>query len=254
MDLDHEEGGTSLHGSLGLLESDVDLLGDPDSQDSDSGLLESSSGLPDLIDPMQPVDSYKNVKSKDFMGLEVGSSQPEQEAFSLLNQPYSGMQTQNRILFPSNSQTKSEPELKSSHASSIQGIFGLTQPFSGVHPQNRTQVSGSQIRTETPVSGAQSLQYSGFTVQGGMIPRIACETGNTHSLSTNLGSGTSDPLSPPLVGAQPSLPPPLIPSIPRERQGGANSAPGQKSTEKGDALDKVCDVLGDIVDTFDSLL
>ncbi|XP_050728313.1 rab5 GDP/GTP exchange factor-like [Eriocheir sinensis] len=256
LDLDHEEGGTSLHGSLGLLGSDVDLLCDPDSQDSDGGLLESTSGLPDLIDPMRPVDSYKNVRNQDFMGLEeVGSSQTSgQEVFGLLSQPYSGIQTQNRTPFSSNSQPKSESELRSGQASSSQGIFGLSQPFSGVPPQNKTQFSGSQARTEIQASGSQSLQYSGFTVQGGKIPSIACETGNNHSLSSHLDSSTSDPLSPPLIGAQPSLPPPLIPSIPGERQGGVSSASGQKNSEKGDALDKVCDVLGDIVETFDSLL
>lgn len=255
LDLDNEEGGTGLHGSQGLLGSDVDLLCDPDSQDSDGGLLESTSGLPDLIDPMRPVDSYKNVSSQDFMGLEeVGSNQTSgQEVFGLLNQPYSTIQTQNRTLFPSDSQPKSESELRSGQASSSKGIFGLSQPFSDVNSQNKTQFSGSQTRNEIQTSSSQSLQYSGFTVQGGKIPSIACETGNNHSLSSQLDSSTSDPLSPPLVGAQPSLPPPLIPSIPGERQG-VSIASGQKSNEKGDALDKVCDVLGDIVETFDSLL
>lgn len=256
LDLDPAEGGTSFHGSMDLLGTDIDLLCDPESQDSEGGLLESTSGLPDLIDPMQPVDSHKNVQNKEFMGLEeVGSSQTSgQEVFGLYGQPCSGIQAQNRALFSFNSQLKSEPELRSDQTSSSAGIFNLNQPFPGVPLQNTTQFSDSPARTETHTSGSQSLQYSGFTVQGGKIPSIACETGNNHSLSSHLDSGTSDPLSPPLIGARPSLPPPLIPSIPGERQGGASSASTQKNSEKGDALDKVCDVLGDIVETFDSLL
>lgn len=255
LDLD-QEGGTSLHGSLGLLGSEVDLLCDPDSQDSDSGLLESASGLPDLINPMRPIDSNKNVRNKDLMGLdEVGSSQTSgQEVFGLFSQPYSGIQAQNKTLFQSNSQPDREMELRSGQVSSSQGIIGLSQPFSGVPLQNKIPFSGSVAKTEFQAAASQSLQYSGFTVQGGKIPSIACETGNTHSLSSHLDSGTLDPLSPPSVGAQPSLPPPLIPSIPGERQGAVSNTSGQKCNEKGDALDKVCDVFGDIVETFDSLL
>lgn len=255
MDLDHEEGGASLHGSLGLLGSDVDLLGDPDSQDSEGGLLESTSRLPDLIDPMRPVDSRIDARNKDFMGLEVGSGQTsDEEMFGLLTPSYSDSQTQNRTLFSASSNPKSEPELRCGQTSTSKGVFGLSQPFSGVPSQSRIQFPGSQAKTGAQASGSQSLQYSGFTVQGGKIPRIACETGNTHSLSSQLDSSSTDPLSPPLIGVQPSLPPPMIPSIPGEGQGGASSASGQKSSEKGDALDKVCDVLGDIVETFDSLL
>ena len=213
---------TSIQGLTDLLGSDVDLLGSTtDSQEGASGMLESTSALPDLIGPIKSIERSKESKNtQGFMNLE---------------------------------------EMRLSQASN-QGMFSLNQPYSGIPTQNTTQYSSPQIKSEQPrygtQSGQSSLSYSGFTIQGGKIPRIPCETGNTHSISSPIEpphSGCSDPLSPTLIGSQPALPPPLIPSIPGERQEASGS--GQKCSEKkGDALDKVCDVLGDIVDTFDSLL
>lgn len=222
LEIDPEETDSSIQGLTGLLGTDIDLLGsDADSQEAESGMLESTSGLPDLIGPIRSTQCSKNpMNHKDFLNLE---------------------------------------EIRPTWSSS-QGTFALNQPYSSVQVQNKTQYSSPQTENEKHISGTQSgqasLPYSGFTVQGGKIPRIACETGNTHSLSSPLESsqpGSSDPLSPPLIGSQPALPPPLIPSISLERQ--EAGASGQKNSEKkGDALDKVCDVLGDIVETFDNLL
>ncbi|XP_042228001.1 rab5 GDP/GTP exchange factor-like isoform X2 [Homarus americanus] len=96
--------------------------------------------------------------------------------------------------------------------------------------------------------------YSGFTIQGGRIPNIPCDTGHLpHSFST-----PPDPLSPPLEGPQPPLPPPLIPTA-SGAEGGSSGASSEVSTprqqlQKEDTIDKVYSVLGDIVQTFDSLL
>ncbi|KAG0725321.1 Rab5 GDP/GTP exchange factor [Chionoecetes opilio] len=212
--VDPEEPDSSIHGLTGLLGSDIDLLGpDADALEAESGMLGSSSGLPDLIGPVRSTEGSRN---HNYLNLdEIGSAQ---------------------------------------------GMFALNQPFQSAKIQNNTQYSIPPTKNEKHLSGTlsgqDSLLYSGFTIQGGKIPSIACETGNTHSLSSPLEppqSCSADPLSPPLTGSQPALPPPLIPSIPGERQ--EASATGQKdSQKKGDALDKVCDVLGDIVETFDSLL
>uniref|UniRef100_A0A0P4VZ61 Rab5 GDP/GTP exchange factor n=1 Tax=Scylla olivacea TaxID=85551 RepID=A0A0P4VZ61_SCYOL len=222
LDIDIEETDNSMHGSSGLLGSDIDLLGpDTDSQEVKSGTVESASGLPDLIGPICSTEHSKNTKNhKDFLNIEeIGSNQASNQGMFALNQSYSSMPTKNMMQY-SSPQTKSEKHVSDT------------------------------------LSRQASLPYSGFTVQGGKIPSIACDTGNTHSLSSPLEQsqpGSSDPLSPPLVGSHPALPPPLIPSVPGERQ--EAGASGQKNSEKkGDALDKVCDVLGDIIETFDSLL
>ncbi|MPC18144.1 Rab5 GDP/GTP exchange factor [Portunus trituberculatus] len=206
LDIDLEETDNSMLGSAGLLGSDIDLLGpDADFQEVKSGMVESASGLPDLIGPIRSTENSKITKNhKDFLNLEeIGSNQVSNQGMFALNQSYSSMSTKNMMEY-SSPQTKSEKHMSDT------------------------------------LSRQASLPYSGFTIQGGKIPSIACDTGNTHSLSSpheQSQPGSSDPLSPPLVGSHPALPPPLIPSVPGERQEAGVS--GQKSSEKkGDALDK----------------
>ncbi|KAK8721875.1 hypothetical protein OTU49_012616 [Cherax quadricarinatus] len=97
--------------------------------------------------------------------------------------------------------------------------------------------------------------YSGFTIQGGRIPSIPCDTGNMHLFST-----PPDPLSPPLEGPQLPLPPPLLPTTSRTdnrsctSSGDSTPRPSEKPLKREDTIDKVYNVLGDIVQTFDSLL
>lgn len=94
--------------------------------------------------------------------------------------------------------------------------------------------------------------YSGFTIQGGRIPSIPCDTGHSFSLPP-------DPLSPPLEGPQLPLPPPLIPTSGADGSAAASSEgstprSSERQLKKEDTIDKVCNVLGDFVQTFDNLL
>nr|XP_045608381.1 rab5 GDP/GTP exchange factor-like isoform X1 [Procambarus clarkii] len=97
--------------------------------------------------------------------------------------------------------------------------------------------------------------YSGFTIQGGRIPSIPCDTGHMHQFAS-----TPDPLPPPLEGPQPPLPPPLIPTA-SGLEGRANTScvgasprSSERPLKREDTIEKVYNVLGDIVQTFDSLL
>ncbi|CAF2155984.1 unnamed protein product [Rotaria magnacalcarata] len=101
-------------------------------------------------------------------------------------------------------------------------------------------------------SNRPQTQYTGFTVQGGRIPNIPCDTGVGHSrlpLSSTSPELTypHDPLSPPFIGMQGPLPPPLVPTASGTRQ-----ATTQKKGE--DKIDKMVNLLGDIVNTFDNLI
>lgn len=80
--------------------------------------------------------------------------------------------------------------------------------------------------------------YSGFTVQGGKIPSIPCDAGQVPSLPTTTIDST-------LPAPQAPLPPPLVPTP---------SAARAERAKEPDAIDKVYNVLGDIVQTFDNLL
>lgn len=118
-------------------------------------------------------------------------------------------------------------------------------------------LSATHINTRQPYTPSQSAptSYSGFTVQGEKIPSIPCETGDFHSFSAS-----HDPLSPPLEGPQATLPPPLIPtssgsdSSSTQALGGGSSGSTEKQLKREDTIDKVYNVLGDIVQTFDNLL
>ena len=108
-----------------------------------------------------------------------------------------------------------------------------------------TQQSQSNLKSES------STSYTGFTVQGGKIPSIPCETGYSHgSLSS-----PRDPLSPPFGSSHPSLPPPLLPTSSAEtRSEWEAEHKRNKNQSQEDTVDRVVNVLGDIVETFDNLL
>lgn len=123
-----------------------------------------------------------------------------------------------------------------------------------MQPNSSSQHTAASSSSSSTV-GDPSL-YTGFTVQGGRIPNIPCDTGHFHY------SSPCDPLSPPLETPQPSLPPPLIPMASggdggstRTSSGGSTPRSSEKQPlKKEDTIDKVYNVLGDIVQTFDNLL
>ena len=88
-----------------------------------------------------------------------------------------------------------------------------------------------------------NTSYTGFSVQGGRIPNIPCDTG------VGVGfNARADPLSPPIETApQPQLPPPLVPTCSISTN---ESTPigGEKRTDADKKEEK------DIVDTFDNLI
>lgn len=198
--------------------------GDSKSAEGSTSLLDDTppSGLPslpDLLDPFGPLEVGAS-------GIAASSLPPTLDPTVSLSNP---------LLLPSSSTATSLPPSLSSQQSFV------SSGASGAAPSSSSSVDS----------------YSGFTIQGGRIPSIPCDTGHFHKYST-----VPDPLSPPLEGPQHLLPPPLIPTA----SGGEGSSTGASSSEgstprsaerqlkKEDTIDKVYNVLGDIVQTFDNLL
>lgn len=126
----------------------------------------------------------------------------------------------------------------------------------------------SQSPGHIPTNKAASTpgqSYSGFSIQGGRIPSIPCDTGG--SFNTFTPGGALDPLSPSLERpTHPSLPPPLLPTssssggglppplLPMQGELAKKGGKSQSSVKEEDAIDKVYNVLGDIVESFDNLI
>lgn len=211
----------SLSFLQGLSDLDSGMLSngenDENSSRSKSAAKARDSSLPDLLDP--------------FDNLVVGdapSSLPP-------------------ILDPTVS--CSNPFLNSSNSPKPPGLPGA---YSSLQPSSSQHAATSTSSSSTV--GDPSL-YTGFTVQGGRIPNIPCDTGHFPY------SSPCDPLSPGLETPQPSLPPPLIPMASggdggstRTSSGGSTPRSSEKPLKKEDTIDKVYNVLGDIVQTFDNLL
>lgn len=206
-------------GMLSNGENDNDNSSRSKSAAKDGQLRAKDSSLPDLLDP--------------FDNLVVGdapSSLPP-------------------ILDPTVS--CSNPFLNSANSPKPPGLPGA---YSSMQPNSSSQHAAASSSSSSTV-GDPSL-YTGFTVQGGRIPNIPCDTGHFHY------SSPCDPLSPPLETPQPSLPPPLIPMASggdggstRTSSGGSTPRSSEKQPlKKEDTIDKVYNVLGDIVQTFDNLL
>ncbi|CAL4099907.1 unnamed protein product, partial [Meganyctiphanes norvegica] len=143
----------------------------------------------------------------------------------------------------------------------------LSHSLSSPHPDlnhDKLMQSPQHMTTNKAVTGQA---YSGFSIQGGRIPSIPCDTGG--SFNTFSGITQAEPLSPTLEGTQPSLPPPLLPtSMSASSSSGGLPQPllpvqgeltnihgkSQADGKKEDAIDKVYNVLGDIVESFDNLI
>ncbi|XP_068204495.1 rab5 GDP/GTP exchange factor [Palaemon carinicauda] len=217
---DLESAANGVSGSETQMTPDYHGTGDSMSAEGSSTLLDDTppSGLPSLPDLLDP-----------FGPLEVGGSGTTVSSLPPILDPTVSLS--NPLLLPSSSMAATLLPSASSHQSFAS---------SGAAP-----------------SGSSSINsYSGFTIQGGSIPSIPCDTGHFHKYST-----VPDPLSPPLEGPQHLLPPPLIPTASGEGSStGASSSEGstprasERQLKKEDTIDKVYNVLGDIVQSFDNML
>ncbi|KAK7068230.1 Rab5 GDP/GTP exchange factor [Halocaridina rubra] len=178
--------------------------------------------LPDLLDPFGP--------------LEIGGSDSAPNSLPPVLDPTVSLS--NPLLLPGNNLLPVHLPSASQSSSIAGGISSL----SSSHAQSSADI------------------YSGFTIQGGKIPSIPCDTGLFPKYAT-----VPDPLSPPLEGPQHLLPPPLVPTASGGDNKGlgsgtsassseANTPRSERQLKKEDTIDKVYNVLGDIVQTFDNLL
>ncbi|XP_076069333.1 rabaptin-5-associated exchange factor for Rab5 isoform X2 [Oratosquilla oratoria] len=123
-------------------------------------------------------------------------------------------------------------------------LVSRTNPFAQAP---KPQASSQPSSLPSPNTSRPGM-YSGFSIQGGRIPSIPCDTGHSKTFS-------ADPLASPVGSQQPSsLPPPLLPVADSAVAGPASSRGSEGAARKPDTIDKAFSVLGDIVETFDNLL
>lgn len=207
-------------------DGDIDAVKSPENKSLlDDSPISKMSSLPDLLDSFGPYgsDSLKNTSANVSPALDLTVS------------------VSNPFIHPITPSVP--PPLPPKHSFSKSMIVTGV----GVGPSVIKSACNAQPSHTPPQSS-----YSGFTIQGSRIPNIPCDTGHSFSLPP-------DPLSPPLEGPQLPLPPPLIPTSGAEgsiaaSSGGSTPRSSERQLKKEDTIDKVCNVLGDFVQSFDNLL
>ncbi|KAK4314732.1 hypothetical protein Pmani_013985 [Petrolisthes manimaculis] len=132
--------------------------------------------------------------------------------------------------------SESSMPTKSSHFPGELDPFG---PLAGGDKTTTTTTTSSHnpLPPASVTTTTTTTPYSGFTVQGGKIPSIPCDAGQVLPTTTTLTHQQ-----------QHQLPPPLVPTA------ATSVTMGREQHDEPDAIDKVYNVLGDIVQTFDNLL
>lgn len=185
-----------------------------------------------LGDPLAPsLSQNSSFTTGDYASFVDMDNLGEYQDSFLLQEPFSTCSSSSSFNLDPFSSADASGQVKLPSETGSQGSlcnFASTPSF-----------SSSTLAAKMPPPTVAS-SYTGFSVQGGRIPSIPCDTGVSHP-----PSDPPDPLSPNLEGPQSTLPPPLLPTTSTESSADA---------KKEDKLDKMVNLLGDIVETFDNLL